>query len=122
MILQVFAEDKDIGIVSGRVCKYIVEGYNLPFTVSEAGIVSLDFPLGPEAYDLYEFQVDAVDCAGMMSIKSTKVSIAVETACHEGKKKEVSSFVEKLKTVVISGRFGPMCNQYLSKFPRNLLF
>ena len=85
LIWQVFATDKDVGIINGRVCRYIVEGFNLPFTVSETGMISLDFPLGPEAYDLYEFQVDAVDCGGMMSLKSTKVSITVATPCHEGK-------------------------------------
>ena len=47
-------------------------------------MISLDKPLGQDAYDLYEFNVDAVDCSGMMSNKSTKVSITVEKPCHEG--------------------------------------
>lgn len=71
--------------MNGHICKYIVEGFNLPFTVSDTGIISLAFPLGEEAYDLYEFQVDAVDCGGMMSLNSTKVSITVKTPCHAGK-------------------------------------
>lgn len=74
-----------MGMVSGRVCKYIVEGFNLPFKVSEQGVVSLDKPLGPDAYDTYEFQVDAVDCSGMMSLKSAKISITVKTPCHAGR-------------------------------------
>lgn len=87
-IRQVFAEDKDIGIVSGRVCKYTIEGFNLPFKINDDGVISLDQPLGRDAYDLYEFQVDAIDCGGMMSMRSAKVTISVETLeppCHEGK-------------------------------------
>ncbi|XP_015759200.1 PREDICTED: LOW QUALITY PROTEIN: calsyntenin-1-like [Acropora digitifera] len=72
-----------IGVGNGRVCKYIVEGFNLPFTVSEKGVVSLDFPLDKGSYDSYEFNVDAVDCGGMMSLTSAKVSIAVKTQCHK---------------------------------------
>lgn len=78
-ITQVFAEDKDIGIISGRVCKYVIEGFNLPFKVSDDGVISIDQPLGRDAYDLYEFQVDAVDCGGQMSKSSAKVAISVVT-------------------------------------------
>lgn len=91
LIFQVFAKDKDIGIVSGRVCKYTIEGYNLPFKISDEGVISLDEPLGRDAYDLYEFQVDAIDCGGMMSTKSAKVSISVHTLCHEGKFKNIQA-------------------------------
>ena len=86
-ICQVFAEDKDIGIVSGRVCKYVIEGFNLPFKVNDDGVISIDQPLGRDAYDLYEFQVDAIDCGGQMSKSSAKVAISVETVqppCAEG--------------------------------------
>lgn len=47
-------------------------------------MISLDEPLGRDAYDLYEFQVDAIDCSGLMSTKSAVVSISVHTLCHEG--------------------------------------
>ena len=47
-------------------------------------MISLDEPLGRDAYDVYEFQVDAIDCGGLMSTKSAVVSISVHTLCHEG--------------------------------------
>jgi len=47
-------------------------------------VISLDEPLGRDAYDMYEFQVDAIDCGGLMSTKSAIVSISVHTLCHEG--------------------------------------
>jgi len=48
-------------------------------------VISLDEPLGRDAYDVYEFQVDAIDCGGLMSTKSAVVSISVHTICREGK-------------------------------------
>lgn len=82
-IIQVSAGDKDIGLTNGKVCEYIIEGLDLPFTISEKGVISLNSPLGEEAYALYEFKVDAVDCGKMMSLTSAQVSIRVETPCHK---------------------------------------
>ena len=82
--MQLSANDDDIGVVNGRVCKYIIQEIDIPFKISQSGVISLERPLGPESDDLYQFQVDAVDCGGKMSIKSATVSITVENPCHEG--------------------------------------
>ena len=78
-------------MTNGKVCEYIIEGLDLPFTISEKGVISLNSPLGEEAYALYEFKVDAVDCGKMMSLTSAQVSIRVETPCHKGKSELMQS-------------------------------
>lgn len=87
-IARLKATDADCGDPFGEICEYrITNGLNdLPFTISNQGVLKNTSPLNYTATKSYILTVVAIDC-GMRESKSALVTIHVNEACVPGLQK-----------------------------------
>ncbi|XP_001632442.2 calsyntenin-2 [Nematostella vectensis] len=83
-ILQLTATDKDIGKENGVVCKYVVRTADVPFKITNDGVLYLDKPLGSDAPEYCAFEVAAVDCGGKISVENVNVRVDIKDSCKPG--------------------------------------
>jgi len=86
-IVQVHATDKDIGEEFGNICKYKIITKDVPFKLSDSGILRLDKPLDKDAPNHCTFQVAALDCSGKSSTKYANITVYIKDDCKIAFKK-----------------------------------